>query len=60
VLEDKTIKELDEMIKDLCHPCSVDDDLIRIEAIEMITDIIRERKGKKPKWKEGYKRHETK
>ena len=43
LLKDNTIEELESMIKDLCKAYSVDDDLMRIEAIEVIQKIIKEK-----------------
>ena len=43
ILKDKSIEELDSMISDLMEAYSVDDDLMRIKAIEIIQKIIKEK-----------------
>jgi len=49
LLKDKSEEELDSMISDLMKACSVDDDLMRIEMIEIILKIIKE-KFPESKW----------
>ncbi len=49
LLKDKSEEELDSMISDLMESYSVDDDLMRIEAIEIILKIIKE-KYPESKW----------
>jgi len=47
ILQNKTKEELENMISDLTQCYSVDDDEMRIEAIEIIMKIINEKFGKK-------------